>query len=179
MQDNYTPIVNAPSMTTSTITMPGIDMIVTILWVIVALAILIFILGVAGYLLILWYRHRGREMVSLGMVCLQVAVPRENEIKIDAMEQMFNSLYSIKKGSKGPFGWFTFLQVQPHISFEIVARKEDIRFYIVLPEKLKDLVEKQIHGGYPGAEIKTVEEPTIFTEDGQVEFSWLIMRNAS
>ena len=111
------------------------------------------------------------------MVCLQVAVPRDNEIKTDAMEQIFASLYSIKKGSVGPFGWFTWLQSQPHISFEIVARKEDIRFYIVVPDKLRDLVEKQIHGSYPGADILIVEEPNIFSESGSVEFAWLVMRS--
>ena len=106
------------------------------------------------YLAIAFYRHRDREKKSLAMVCLQVAVPRDNEIKTDAMEQVFNSLSSIKKGGLGPFGWFSFLQTQPHISFEIVAGKEDIRFYIIVPDKLRDLVEKQIHGSYPGAEIK-------------------------
>lgn len=154
-----------------------------VLWqavlVLVILAVFIAVLFLIGYLLIAFYKHRDREKSSLEMVCLQVAVPRDNEIKTDAMEQMFNSLYSIKKGSMGPFGWFTFLQVQPHISFEIVARKEDIRFYIVVPEKLRDLVEKQIHGGYPGAEIMIVEEPTIFTEEGRVEFAWMVMRSAS
>lgn len=142
------------------------------------LGVLIFIMVLTGYLLIAWYKHRDREEKSLEMVCIQVTVPRDNEIKIDAMEQMINSLYSIKKGSMGPFGWFTFLQVQPHISFEIVGLKEDIRFYIVLPQKLRDLVEKQIHGGYPGAEIKLVEEPNIFTAEGKVEYSWLVLRNA-
>ncbi|MEK7503901.1 MAG: TraM recognition domain-containing protein [Patescibacteria group bacterium] len=129
------------------------------------------------YMAIALYRHRDREKKSLDMVCLQVAVPRDNEIKTDAMEQVFNSLSAIKKGGLGPFGWFSFLQAQPAISFEIVAIKEDIRFYIVVPNKLRDLVEKQIHGSYPGADIKIVEEPNIFTQDGNVEYSWLVMRN--
>ena len=113
------------------------------------------------------------------MVTLQIAVPRDNEIKIDAMEQVFASLYSIKKGGLGPFGWFSFLQTQPHVSFEIVARKEDIRFYIVVPTMLRDLVEKQIHGSYSGADIQVVDEPNIFTESGKVEFTWLVSRNAT
>lgn len=132
-----------------------------------------------AYLLIAWYRHRDREEKSLEMTCVQVAVPRDNEIKIDAMEQVFSSLASIKKGPKGWFGWLSFLQVQPHISFEIVARREDIRFYIIVPEKLRDLLEKQIHGGFPGAEIRLVDEPTIFSENGSVEFSQLVLRNAA
>ena len=142
-------------------------------------ALLFIVMFFAIYLWVAWYRQKDREEKSLQMVCLQVAVPRDNEIKTDAMEQIFNSLYSIKKGSLGPFGWFTFLQSQPHISFEIVARKEDIRFYIVVPDNIRDLVEKQIHGSYPGADIMIVEEPNIFTETGVVEFAWLVMRGVA
>lgn len=159
----------------------GVDPFV-IIWEVIGIAVLIlspFALIAAGvYVWIIYERHKDREKSSLSMVCLSVSVPRDNEIKIDAMEQIFASLYSIKKGSKGPMGLLTFLQVQPHISFEIVAKNEDIRFYIVVPDKLRDLVEKQIHGGYPGAEIKIVEEPTIFDEQGSVEFSWMVLRNA-
>ncbi len=150
---------------------------------IIVLGISIFVLvmsaAIAFYLWVIWYRHKDREKTSLQMVCIQIGVPRDNEIKIDAMEQIFSSLNTIKKGPKGPFGKLSFLQVQPHISFEIVGRREDIRFFIVLPEKMRDLVEKQIHGGFPGAEIKVVDEPNIFTENGRTEFSWLIMRGAS
>ena len=138
------------------------------------------VLGIfGGYVGIALYRHKDREEKSLQMVVLQVAVPRDNEIKIDAMEQIFSSLYSIKKGKMGWFGLLTFLQVQPHISFEIVARREDIKFYISVPDKMRDLVEKQIHGGYPGAEIKIVEEPTIFTDEGRVEYAWMVLRNSA
>lgn len=144
----------------------------------VVAGVVFLLLFAIGYLLVAWYRHRDREKKSLEMVCLQVAVPRDNEIKIDAMEQIYASLYSIKKGGLGPFGWFSFLQSQPHISFEIVARKEDIRFFIVVPHKMQDLVEKQIHGSYPGADIRVVDEPTIFTQDGHVEFAWLVGRTA-
>ena len=140
-----------------------------------ALFFLIIFFGI--YVFIAFYRHRDREKKSLEMICLQVAVPRDNEIKTDAMEQVFNSLFAIRKGGLGPFGWFSFLQAQPAISFEIVAIKEDIRFYIVVSNKLRDLVEKQIHGSYPGADIKIVEEPNIFSEEGNVEYTWLVMRS--
>jgi hypothetical protein len=149
--------------------------------VIMAVSLFLGVLFLLGffcvYVAIALYRHRDREEKSLDTECLQVAVPRDNEIKIDAMEQVFASLYSIKKGGLGPFGWFSFLQAQPAISFEIVAIKEDIRFYIVVSNKLRDLVEKQIHGSYPGADIKIVEEPNIFSEEGNVEYTWLVMRS--
>ena len=176
--DSVTVIPNDPNR----VNLSGIPDLTWIFWLLMVLLLILVagvVFGLIGYLLVVWYRHKDREVASLEMVCLQVAVPRDNEIKIDAMEQVINSIYSIKKGSKGPFGLLNFLQTQPHISFEMVARKEDIRFYIVLPEKLRDLVEKQIHGGYPGAEIKIVDEPTIFDEAGKVEYSWLVLRNAA
>jgi len=139
-------------------------------WLFLALIFFLAVLGivVTGYAFVLWWRHKDREKYSLGYVLLQVAVPFNNEIKIDAAEQMFASLYSIKKG-----GWLKFLRLQPHISFEIVARHEDIRFYVSIPRKLKDLVEKQIHSAYPDAEIIEVPEYNIFTENGRVAFAEL------
>ncbi len=127
-----------------------------------------------GYLALLWGKHRHREEHSLNFVLLQVSVPRDNEIKIDAAEQLFASLYSIKKG-----GWFSFLRPQEHVSFEIVALPEDIRFYMSVPEKLRDMVEKQIHGAYPGAEVKEAPEYKIFSEKGKVAFTSLQLRAAS
>ncbi|MEA3355144.1 MAG: type IV secretion system DNA-binding domain-containing protein [Patescibacteria group bacterium] len=146
------------------------------------LAIIALILGVslmlmAGlvYLLIHWWKFRNREKKSLDFVLMQIAVPRDNEVKIDAAEQMFASLFSVKK--KG--GIFSFLKPQEHLSFEIVAKKEDIRFYVSVSSKLKDLVEKQIHGAYPGADIKEVDEYRVFDDEGKVAFAALKQKSAS
>ncbi len=131
---------------------------------------LIALLGLAllGYGFILWWRWRRREEEALKFVLLQVMVPHDNEIKIDAMEQIFASLYSMKTG--GRFKW---LHPQPHISLEIVSVNDEIKFYIACPQKLRELVERQIHSGYPDAEIKTVDEYNIFTEKGKVAYAWL------
>lgn len=132
------------------------------------------LLWLLGYMALLWYRHRNRETHALDFKLLQIAVPRDNETKIDAAEQMMGALYSIKKG-----GWGQFFKVQPHLSFEIVAREADIRFYVAVPEGLRDMLEKQIHGAYPGAEIKEVPEYNIFSENGRVAYAWLQLRNPS
>jgi len=126
-----------------------------------------------GYGFLLWFRNRNREEYSLSFVTLSVALPRDNEIKIDAAEQLFASLHSIKNEE-----WYRFLQSEHAISFEMVGRKEDIRFYVSVPMELMELVEKQIHGAYPGAEIKKVDEPTIFDEKGKVAFESLVKKNA-
>src|SRR5581483_4263284 len=147
-------------------------------------AVIIFGLYAIGYLFILWRRSNDRYKKSLDSVLLQVAVPRENEIKIDAAEQLFSSLTSIKIS-----GFFSFLKMQPHLSFDIVGMPGDIRFYVYTPNKYRDLVEKQINGAYPDAEITVVEEGVqkkdfivgneynIFSKEGKVAFASLKLKS--
>ncbi len=133
--------------------------------------ILLALCGIVAILFVVFllWKYRNREKDSLDYVLLQIAVPRDNEIKIDAAEQLFASLHSIHHG-----GFLSFLKPAEHISFEIVGKKEDIRFYISCPHHLVDLIEKQIHGAYPGADIKEVEEYNIFSEQGKVTFASLV-----
>ncbi|MBU1085504.1 MAG: TraM recognition domain-containing protein [Candidatus Beckwithbacteria bacterium] len=145
--------------------------------VVVAFGLGIGLVLLAGlfYLLVHWWKFKDREKKSLDFKLLQIAVSRDNEIKIDAAEQMFASLFSVKKSK----GIFSFLKPQDHFSFEIVAKKEDIRFYVSVPSKLKDLVEKQIYGAYPGADIKEVDEYSVFDDDGKVAFAALKQKSSS
>ncbi len=154
----------------------------------IGLLLSIILVGFAAlgvYILIIWYKNKEREKYSLDSTLLQVALPRDNEIKIDAAEQLFASLASFRKS-----GRFSFLKLQPHISFEIVGMPQDIRFYIYVPNKLKDFVEKQINGAYPDAEIKPVEEKSfnregyavgneynIFSKEGKVSFASLKLKS--
>lgn len=141
---------------------------------IVALVMVFSLLGIFSvvYAFILWLRIKDREEKSLQYVLLQIAVPRDNEIKIDAAEQFFASLASLKKS-----GWKTKITGQPHLSFEIVATPGEIRFYVSVPKKLRDLVEKQINGSYPGADVKMVDEYNIFARDGKVAYAALKLKN--
>ena len=153
--------------------MQGTDIVSAInFWVAVMVVVAAGLLGffIGLYVLLQWLKHRGREEESLSMVTLLVAVPRDNEVKIDAMEQVFSALSSIRKK-----GWWIFdrLVRQTHISFEIVARKEEIRFYVSCPRNLVDLVEKQIHGAWPGGEVAEVPEPNMFSKGGKVAFAAL------
>ena len=104
------------------------DTVQTVITIGVGLSLLAGFLVVLSYLFVLWYRWRDREKKSLEFVLLQITVPHDNEIKIDAMEQIFSSLSSIYKGPK--FKWLAPLHTQKQISLEIVATSEDIRFYI-------------------------------------------------
>jgi len=158
--------------------MNGIDSLIAslqyFLLFLIALSFAGLLLFILGDVLLVWYRNRGREERSLKYVLLQVAVPRDNEIKIDAAEQMVSAFSSIYKG-----GRFSFLKLQDHLSFEIVGLPEDIRFYVSVPSSLCDMVEKQIHGAYPGADIKEVNEYNIFSEKGKVAYAEYQFRSAA
>ncbi|HUW24696.1 MAG TPA: ATP-binding protein [Patescibacteria group bacterium] len=145
-----------------------------ILNLLLATTILAFFSLVLAEVLIVWYCNRQREERSLKHVLLQIAVPRDNEIKIDAAEQMLSAFASMYKGGK-----LTFLRLQDHLSFEIIGLPEDIRFYVSVPQKLKDMVEKQIHGAYPGADIREVNEYNIFSEKGKVSYAEFQFRSSA
>lgn len=154
---------------------------------------LVFTLGgiVVGYvgwkLGLLWWRNKDREYESLHSTLLQISLPRDNEIKIDAAEQMFASLYAIRKTD--PSAYF---QRQPHLSFEIVGMPGDIRFYVYVSNKYRDLVEKQINGAYPEADITTVDpkharqkeeyllggEYNIFSENAKIACRSLLLKTS-
>lgn len=129
------------------------------------------LIGAGTVLGFTYLKAKNREVRSIDSVLLQVAVPKNNDIRIDAMEQLFNGLFSIKKS----IGLFKF-ETQPTISFEIVAKPEDIRFFVWTPKEYQDLVEKQIHGSYPDAEITEVPEYNIFTETGKVAYAHLQLK---
>jgi len=137
--------------------------------ILICLGIFVFL----GYLLFIWWRERNREERSLNMVLLQVVLPRDNEIKIDAAEQLFQSLYSLKKG-----GHFSFLKPQAYFSLEVVGRSEDIRFYVCIPRTSQDLVERQIYAFYPQSVVKPADEYNIFSKNGKVAYTHFQFKNS-
>lgn len=138
--------------------------------------LLVLVAAIAGcaalvYGFILWLRIQHREQEALQYVLLQVTVPRDNEVKIDAAEQFFSSFAALRKS-----GWKTNITGQPHFTFEIVATPGDIRFYVSTPRKFRDFMEKQIYGAYPGADVVEVPEYNIFSRNGQVSFTALQLK---
>ncbi len=147
-----------------------------LLFIAIILTILIvgLILIIAGTIYVRTVLYRQREEESLDTKLLQISIQRENDVKIDAAEQMFSSFSGVYKSAMIPF-----LKVQKSISFEIVALPESIKFYVNTPSNLQDLIEKQIHAAYPGAEIKIVDEYNIFSEEGKVSFASLKLRSSN
>jgi len=146
----------------------GTAMLLLLAWI----SIVIF-MGFLAYLFLQWWKIRNRENYALDFMTLLVRLPKENEIKVDAAEQMFAGLYSLKGDGMG-----SFLKSEEIIGFEIVALKENIAFYVSCPTRIRDLVEKQIHGAYPNAEISEHDEVNIFNETGRVAFASIGFENA-
>lgn len=89
------------------------------------------------------------------MVLLLLQVPRTNDKKELAAEQMFASLHGLlvfppKKRFRGAH--------RVPISFEVAVQKKRIGFYVCVPGFLKDFVEEQIYAQYPSVQISEVTD---------------------
>lgn len=115
-------------------------------------------------------REASLEKKSLGATIFEVRVPRNNEVEIQAADQMFSGLLGISENYKG-FKKLT--KARSFVSFEIVGLPESIRFYVVASRNLANTVEKAINGAYPTAEIVTTDEYNIFAENSKVKFAAL------
>ncbi|HBQ51060.1 TPA: hypothetical protein DD690_03705 [Candidatus Daviesbacteria bacterium] len=155
----------------------GFDIIGLIVVVMAAGALLLILLGLGFFLqkfVVGWIKHRNREKVSLQFVVLRVKVARDNETKIDAAEQLFATFTSLRQSG----GILSIFKSQPYLSFEIVAFHESINFYISCHRLNQDLVEKQVHGANPDAEIVEVPEYNIFSETNQTAYVQLKLKNS-
>ena len=155
----------------------GFDILGLIMTMVAFAAVGLILTGVFLYFkkyLVGWIKFKDREKNSLQFVLVQIKVPRGNEVKIDAAEQLFATFASLHKSG----GMFSSFHPQPHLSFEIVAVHESIKFFVSVHKSHQDLLEKQIHGAYPDAEIKEVPEYNIFTETSKTAYVKLKFKNA-
>ena len=106
-----------------------------------------------------------KDRKALDLVFLEILVPRDNEVKADAAEQIFAALAHLHRGG--------LLATQPNFSFEIIADHKHIHFVVAAPREFAALVEKQIHAAYPSAQVSEVPEYDIFQKEGYVSFAQL------
>ncbi len=102
-------------------------------------------------------RRRNEKNYQFKLTFFQVLLPKENEIEVKAAEHMFSSLLSLRKSPLGAF--FT---GQYRLSFEIISKESGISFYVAAPNEISSIVEKQINGSYPEAEVRVVPPPEIW-----------------
>ncbi|MDO4967722.1 MAG: type IV secretion system DNA-binding domain-containing protein [Candidatus Saccharibacteria bacterium] len=114
------------------------------------------VLCILGFLTYRNYKKINRlKVLNVDSVLLMLEIPRTNDKKELAAEQMFASLHGILRDAtelKNSGG------VQEHLSFEIVSTGGQIRFYVWTPKILQSFVEGQIYAQYPTVQIHTCKE---------------------
>ncbi len=102
------------------------------------------------------YKNLNRlKVLNVDSVLLMLEIPRANDKKELAAEQLFASLHGIlrdKMELKNSNG------VQEHLSFEIVSTGGQIRFYVWVPKILQSFVEGQIYAQYPTVQIYKMDD---------------------
>lgn len=99
-----------------------------------------------------------KSLKDVNHVLLVLEIPRANENKELSAEQMFASLHGIlrSRGERLKDG-----TIQEHMSFEIASIGNRIRFYVWIPEHLRNFVEGQIYAQYPTVQMHIAEEDYI------------------
>lgn len=95
------------------------------------------------------------KILNVDSVLLMLEIPRANDKKELAAEQLFASLHGILRDAKelrNSGG------VQEHLSFEIVSTGGQIRFYVWMPKVLQSFVEGQIYAQYPTVQIFKIKD---------------------
>lgn len=133
--------------------------------------IVLAILAVVAIALLQSRFLRGRITRALNMKLFLVTLPREvpkaeeqfkkqQKEMIAVAEQLLSDLAQIK-----PRGWWEKIYYgPPHVVFEIGIPYvgEEISFYVAVPQKYQQFLEKQINGFYPAASVSLVEDYNIF-----------------
>ncbi len=138
------------------------------------------VVGLSGLIFIRYTKNKGQITRALNMSLFWVsmpkkskkeegAAPKSNKEIISVMEQLYSSLSSIRETKD------VFMYGQPYLVFEIATPQigEEITFYMALPQRYKNIIEKQIHGLYPEALIEKVEDYNIFNPKGASIGSYL------
>lgn len=138
--------------------------------------LIIFLLISAFLFWLIWFVwsrawQKGLIFSSLNYILLEIRLPKiiesldssKEKEKLAVMEQFFNSLNAIlpRKGR--------FLKPRPYLVFEIAVpeQNEEIFFYMAIPKKLQNTIQRQLQGFFPEAEISAVNDYNIFSSSGK------------
>lgn len=147
------------------------------------------IVFVAGLVVLGSMRTKGRMQRALNMTLFLVKILREAPAStptgtpaksekdlISVAEQMLASFSNIH--SKG---WNKFLYGEPYVALEMAVHHvgEETYFYLAVPKTQEDIIQKQLYGYYPTAEISKVLDYNIFNPQGATAASYLGYTNYS
>ena len=109
------------------------------------------------------YRKVNRlQVLNVDSVLLMMEIPKDNDKKELAAEQLFASLHGILRDAnelRNSGG------VQEHLSFEIASSGNQIRFFVWVPKVLQSFVEGQIYSQYPSVQIYRMKEDYVDRRD--------------
>ncbi|MBP5656021.1 type IV secretion system DNA-binding domain-containing protein [Candidatus Saccharibacteria bacterium] len=109
------------------------------------------------------YRKVNRlQVLNVDSVLLMMEIPKDNDKKELAAEQLFASLHGILRDAselRNSGG------VQEHLSFEIASSGNQILFYVWVPKVLQSFVEGQIYSQYPSVQIYRMKEDYVDRRD--------------
>jgi hypothetical protein len=120
--------------------------------------------------------------IELVRVVKPVAQPEAQKPKdawkeeVLVMEKLLEAMASFKR-SASPMKRFFY--ETPTIVFEMAqpAGSEEILFFIAMPKKFRDGIEKQVHSFFPGAVIEKMPDYTIFAPGSSVALSMLGLKS--
>lgn len=159
-------------------------------------ALLLSIVGVAIavvailYIIRSIYIRRGKAKTAFNLKVLLIRVPKETKKEdseqskstqqvqelISVMETVFSTIGSITS-EKGLKAWL--FGRENSFSFEIVAHKSKISFYIAIPTQFRNFIEEQVHAQFPNAQVEEVPDYNIFSPTGVILGSYLKLRRKS
>lgn len=128
-----------------------------VFWISLYLAILLLFFGAISLCILSWFRKRSEKFHEYDVTFLQIKLPPDNELEVKVAEHLFSGLVGFRKSF-----WQSLFTGQYRVSFEIVSKINGIGFYVVVPNDIVSLVEKQINGVYPTAEIDIVDPNEIW-----------------
>ena len=128
-----------------------------------------FVLGFA--FVSIWLRYiRTKWISNIKWVILEVKLPREIFKSPLAMEVVLNALYQTSSGE-----WFDHIfkgRVKNWFSLELVSIEGEVHFFIRTNVIYKDIIEAQIYGQYPTAEVYEVPDYTKYVDYKGKEGDW-------
>ncbi len=140
------------------------------------------------FLLRAFLKSRDRENKAFNRTLLQILVPKERKSEgqggqisqDDRLEQVKEEIaitetfFASIGGLRAQSGFKNWLKGRTdHFSFEMVIHNHLIYFYVDCPNKMKDMIQQQIHAQYPYAEIDEIPDYNIFSESSKIVGAYL------
>jgi len=133
------------------------------------------IIAIAAFIVLGGMRSRGQVDRSLNMSLFLIRVPRDTgTLPGGGNQKQEKELIAIGEQLIAGFsnihskGWNKFVYGEPYVVLEMAVHHigEETHFYVSVPKNNEDIIEKQIYGLYPNAEVSRVKDYNIFNPTG-------------